>query len=100
MFALVQGGVLYTGGVTSLGVIPPKKTMYSSTIVQIKVDPEIAPDGLTVYGFTPHMHALGKKLWVEKLARTPEHKDDLLQRFNYLEKVCLTLELNQSSVSI
>lgn len=72
-----------------MGVIPPKKTMYASTIYQIKVDPEIAPDGITVYGFTPHMHALGKKIWVEKLTRNSEHKKDILESFDYLEKVRL-----------
>lgn len=84
----MQGGILLTGSIASIGVIPPKKTMYSSSVYQIRVDPEIAPNGVKVYGFSAHMHALGKKLWIEKLKRISGHKKGILQKFDYLDKAC------------
>lgn len=62
----------------SLGVIPPKKKAYSATVFQVKVNQTIAPNGISVFGFTPHMHALGKKMWVEKLSKQTHNEEKLL----------------------
>lgn len=81
-----------TGSITSIGAIPPKKTIYSSTVYQVKVDPEIAPDGISVYGFLPRMHALGKKMWVEKLGRDSKDETEEFSSFEELVKVRLFFE--------
>lgn len=82
-----QGGIILAGGINTIGTIPPKATTYSSTIFQLKVDAEIAPNGVTAYGLMPHMHELGRKLWVEKLARKSVNNTGLLQSFDELDKV-------------
>lgn len=71
----------------SLGVIPPKKKAYAATVYQVKVDPSIAPKGITVFGLWPHMHEIGKKIWVERLVRKPGSEGDLLRDLEELEKV-------------
>ncbi|GMH44491.1 hypothetical protein BSKO_12443 [Bryopsis sp. KO-2023] len=81
-----EAGILWTGSMISVGVIPPKTKTYSSTIFQVKVDEEIAPDGLTVFGYLPHMHELGRRMWTERLERKSDSKGDL-RDFSELEKV-------------
>lgn len=70
----------------SVGTIYPNTVVYSSTVVQVKLNKDIAPDGITIFGFTPHMHALGRKMWVEKF-RKPLDKTDMLLDLTKLEKV-------------
>lgn len=82
-----QAGIMLAGGVVSVGVIPPKKRVYSATVFQVKVDTTVAPNGITVFGFGPHMHALGKKLWVERLRKKPGLEGNLLVDLKDLEKV-------------
>ena len=56
------------GTSNSVGLIPPGATdVYSSTICQIKVNEELAPDGLKVFAYVPHMHLLGRRMWTDHL---------------------------------
>ncbi|GMH44425.1 hypothetical protein BSKO_12377 [Bryopsis sp. KO-2023] len=81
-----EAGILWTGGILSVGAIPPKTKTYSSTVFQVKIDDQIAPDGIVLFGFLPHMHFLGRRMWSEKLQRKPG-SEGILEDLSELEKV-------------
>eukprot|EP00803_Ostreobium_quekettii_P010955 evm.model.scf_201EXC.8 EVM.evm.TU.scf_201EXC.8 scf_201EXC:85139-90435(+) len=61
-------GILWVGSITSVGRIPPKeRSVFSTTVCQLKIDEAVAPGGITVYGNAPHMHFLGRRLWTDIL---------------------------------
>ncbi|GMH41177.1 hypothetical protein BSKO_09087 [Bryopsis sp. KO-2023] len=69
-----EAGVLLTGTQMDVGRIPPKTKFYSSTVFQIEVDQELAPDGVTVFAFFPHMHLTGRRIFTEKLKGKPDQR--------------------------
>lgn len=64
----LQVGVFWVGTGLSVGLIPPGQTaVYSSSICQLKIDEEIAPGGVNVFAYLPHMHNLGRRMWTDHL---------------------------------
>ena len=90
LFFVFQIGVLWVGSILSVGLIPPGETdVYSSTICQVKIDEEVAPGGMQVFGFAPHMHLLGRRLWTDRLVRSDRDMNNgsTVMDINQLEKV-------------
>lgn len=62
---------IMAGTLLGTGRIPPKKKTFSATYAQVKVDKELAPDGVNVFSFFPHMHLTGRRIFTEKFIVPP-----------------------------
>lgn len=61
-------GVLWTGSIVGVGLIPPGETdVFSASICQMQIDEEQAPGGVNVFAYLPHMHYLGRRMWSDHL---------------------------------
>ncbi|CAD7702841.1 unnamed protein product, partial [Ostreobium quekettii] len=83
-------GILWSGTILSVGLLPPKTdTIYSSTICQISINETAAPGGVQVFGYMPHMHLTGRRMWTDRLVVKPQSgpsNGSFVTDFSELEK--------------
>ncbi|GMH42495.1 hypothetical protein BSKO_10414 [Bryopsis sp. KO-2023] len=75
------------GTIWSVGTIPPKTKFLSATLAQFIVDEEIAPDGVTVFAYIPHMHFTGRRMFTERLKMSSDLNSTYPLDLADLEKV-------------
>ncbi|CAD7700089.1 unnamed protein product, partial [Ostreobium quekettii] len=61
-------GILWSGTIVNVGLLPPKTdAIYSSSICQLSINETAAPGGVQVFGYMPHIHLTGRRIWTDRL---------------------------------